>query len=87
MSVSERIKKLVAKVKPTPKSLGSGMAAKAASAATDRNKQIAEAAADPPSYKKGGKVKKTGLALVHKGEKVLTKKQQKPGKSGKKYLA
>ncbi len=28
------------------------------------------------SYKKGGKVKKTGLALVHKGELVLTKKQQ-----------
>ena len=27
-------------------------------------------------YKKGGKVKKTGLALVHKGERVLTKKQQ-----------
>lgn len=24
-----------------------------------------------PSYKKGGKVKKTGLALVHKGEKVI----------------
>jgi hypothetical protein len=28
------------------------------------------------TYKKGGKVKKTGLALVHKGERVLTKKQQ-----------
>jgi hypothetical protein len=26
-------------------------------------------------YKKGGKVKKTGLALVHKGEEVLTRKQ------------
>lgn len=24
-----------------------------------------------PSYKKGGEVKKTGLALVHKGEKVI----------------
>jgi hypothetical protein len=32
-------------------------------------------AAEPPSYKKGGTVKKTGMALVHKGEKVLTKKQ------------
>ena len=30
---------------------------------------------DLPKYKKGGKVKKTGLALVHKGERVLTKKQ------------
>lgn len=39
-------------------------------------------AAYPTSYKKGGKVKKTGLALVHKGERVLTKKQA--SKSGKK---
>lgn len=28
-----------------------------------------------PSYKKGGVVKKTGMAKVHKGERVLTKKQ------------
>lgn len=28
-------------------------------------------------YKKGGMVKKTGKALVHKGERVLTKKQAK----------
>lgn len=27
------------------------------------------------SYKKGGKVKKTGLAYLHKGERVLTTKQ------------
>ena len=27
-------------------------------------------------FKKGGKVKHTGLAKVHKGEQVLTKKQQ-----------
>jgi hypothetical protein len=33
--------------------------------------------ADPPMFKKGGTVKKTGMALVHKGEKVLTKQQQK----------
>ena len=26
--------------------------------------------ANPPAYKKGGKVKKTGMALVHKGEVV-----------------
>lgn len=32
--------------------------------------------ASPPSFKCGGEVKKTGMALVHKGEKVLTKKQQ-----------
>lgn len=30
----------------------------------------------PGGFKKGGMVKKTGMALVHKGEKVLTKKQQ-----------
>lgn len=36
--------------------------------------------ADPSSLKKGGTVKKTGLALVHKGEKVLTKSQVKKGK-------
>jgi len=29
------------------------------------------------SYKKGGKVNKTGLAFLHKGEKVLTTKQVK----------
>ena len=29
------------------------------------------------SYKKGGKIKKTGIAKVHKGERVLTKKQTK----------
>lgn len=41
-----------------------------------------------PAYKKGGKVKKTGLAKVHKGEFVLTKdqaKKVKKGKSGWKY--
>jgi hypothetical protein len=30
-----------------------------------------------PAYKNGGKVKKTGPALVHKGEVVITKKQAK----------
>jgi hypothetical protein len=30
-----------------------------------------------PGYKKGGKVKKTGLAVVHKGEVVLTASQAK----------
>lgn len=36
-----------------------------------------------PGYKKGGRVKKTGLALVHKGERVLTKSQAKSGSSRK----
>jgi hypothetical protein len=29
------------------------------------------------AFKRGGKVRKTGLAKVHKGERVLTKKQSK----------
>jgi hypothetical protein len=37
-------------------------------------------AAKPGSFKKGGVVQKTGLAKVHKGERVLTVKQQKRGK-------
>lgn len=36
------------------------------------------------SYKKGGKVKKTGLAKLHKGERVLNKKQTKKYDMGKK---
>lgn len=32
-------------------------------------------AATPPSFAKGGLVKKTGMAKVHKGERVLTAKQ------------
>ena len=31
----------------------------------------------PPSFKRGGMVKKTGMAKVHKGERVLTKRQQR----------
>ena len=31
--------------------------------------------ASPPNYAKGGKVKKTGMAKVHKGEVVLTASQ------------
>lgn len=40
--------------------------------------------ASPPAFKKGGDVKKTGMALVHKGEKVLTKDQAKKMAKGKK---
>jgi hypothetical protein len=49
----------------------------------------------PSSYKKGGVVKKTGLANLHKGELVLTKKKaqalkiklRKKKKPAKKHLA
>lgn len=40
-----------------------------------------ETKAKPFVYKKGGMVKKGGMALVHTGEKVLTKNQQKSGNS------
>jgi len=36
-----------------------------------------ETKASPPSFAKGGVVKKTGLAKVHKGEVVLTAAQAK----------
>jgi len=32
---------------------------------------------DMDSYKRGGKVRKTGAAYLHKGERVLTKRQAK----------
>lgn len=52
-------------------------------------KQQSQPQAQPNSYKKGGKVKKGGQAKVHKGERVLTKKQnttfEKKGGFGKLY--
>lgn len=43
-----------------------------------RMKQTADdKSASVPSYKKGGKVKATGLALLHKGERVVPKDQVK----------
>jgi len=38
---------------------------------------------DVPSYKRGGRVRKTGLAKLHKGEKVLTKGQAKRFRRGR----
>lgn len=40
-----------------------------------RIKDNRDGEATPSSYKRGGKVKKTGRAKVHKGEVVLTAKQ------------
>lgn len=37
-----------------------------------------------PTYKKGGTVKKTGLALVHKGEKVTPASKAKSKSTSKK---
>ena len=40
-----------------------------------------------PAYKKGGAIRKTGVAMVHKGERVISKhdyKKMQKGKSPKK---
>ncbi len=60
--------------KPAPSDLGSGYAASAADAAKKHNDEETKKAAE--GFKKGGKVKKTGKHLVHKGEVVLNKTQQ-----------
>jgi hypothetical protein len=46
-------------------------------------RQAAEGKAHPFVFKKGGRVKKGGMALVHTGEKVLTKAQAKKDSRGK----
>jgi hypothetical protein len=58
-------------VKGTSKDIADTMAAKA-------NEDVKH-----PSYKKGGMVRKTGLAKLHKGEKVLTRKQAGKHRGGK----
>lgn len=53
--------------------------------AVDTAKKTAEQQkANPFVFKKGGRVKKGGMALVHTGEKVLTKAQAKSDPRGKK---
>ena len=44
-------------------------------AVSQRATQAITPMASPASFAKGGKVNKTGLAKVHKGEKVFTAKQ------------
>ena len=60
-----------------------------------RQKAQAQAQPEPPAnpraFKKGGKVRKTGIAKVHKGERVLTAAQAKKccvgkGKKGHKKI-
>lgn len=41
------------------------------------NSSAPDDSASPSTFKKGGLVKKTGQAKVHKGERVLTKQQNK----------
>jgi len=72
-NVKEAYKKLTAPKQPKSADLGTGYAKGAADAATKHNEEVKKAA----SYAKGGKVKRTEKALVHKGEVVLNKNQQK----------
>lgn len=51
---------------------------------SDEDREWAKKMNKIPSYKRGGKVKKTGLAKLHKGERVLTKKQARLYKKKKK---
>lgn len=44
---------------------------------THTKPQVKYNASDLSQFKKGGKVKRTGPIYAHKGERVLTKKQQK----------
>src|SRR5262245_14839000 len=46
-------------------------------------KKATDKLSEPRSYAKGGMVKRTGMAKVHKGEKVMTKSQVKKMKNGK----
>ncbi len=76
----EGIKKAIKKAKsekPKPKTLGTGMAKRAAEGVSKHNVAIQQAAKELDQYKKGGKVKKTGPAIVHKDEEVITAKQAK----------
>lgn len=63
--------------------------AQAAKANADKSKQEDDYKkqttdkASPSTFKRGGKVQKSGFAKVHKGERVLTKKQQKSYSKGK----
>ena len=88
-SVWERIKKTAREMmpedskpalperKPAPSMVGSGYAERAGSALQNVNRRTEQAAKELDSYKKGGKVKKTGPANLHKNERVLTTKQTK----------
>ncbi len=53
---------------------------RAADAASKTAAQQNAKYAKPSSFRRGGKVKKTGIAKVHKGERVLTKRQQRTHK-------
>ena len=51
--------------------------------AYSKKRQNADGHTMMPSYKRGGKVKRTGAARLHKGEQVLNTKQAKRYRRGK----
>ena len=61
----------------SPAKVVSGILKNRKEAKQDKKRTIDEAEAEPSSFKRGGKVRKSGVARVHKGERVLTAKQDK----------
>ncbi len=59
------------------KSKGKSRSSKDGAGKSAQSAGLGSKAAKSSSYKKGGKVKKTGMAKVHKGEIVLTAAQAK----------
>lgn len=67
-------------VQPIDKGTAQSLAIKAGQIGqmkADQQKPAPQPQAKPSTFKRGGKVKKTGMAKVHKGERVLTRKQNR----------
>lgn len=62
---------------PMAQKIGQKIHNKAPQSASASSSSNTDDPGDVPQFKKGGMVKRTGLAKVHKGERVLTKKQAK----------
>jgi len=75
VSSVKKIGKYVGALKSASKQLLGKDLSRAVSGRAVSALQPAPVMASPSQYAKGGMVKRTGLAKVHKGEKVLTAKQ------------
>lgn len=65
-STTDNLKSIIGKIR-------SKLGRKKPSTSDDSDSNLAT----PRALRRGGKVRKTGMALVHKGERMLTKKQAK----------
>ena len=65
-STADNLKSIIGKIR-------SKLGRKKSSTSDDSDSNLAT----PRTLRRGGKVRKTGMALVHKGERMLTKKQAK----------